>query len=311
MIRRIKIRRGTAADWSSANPILHSGEFGFASDTRVLKVGNGTSNWNALPGVSIDSVMQKAQYDTNNDGVVDNASQLDGMSLSGVLNRANHTGTQAIATVIGLQTALDEKIPLTQKGANNGVATLGSDGKVPANQLPTLRLVEVFTVATEAAMLALPDAQPGDMAIRTDFTPDKMFVLTQTPATTLNNWRDITAQITVVSVNGQTGVIVLNTDDIAEGANRYFTEARVLASLLTGYSVGSNAALAAGDTLMQALGKIQGQINARMPLSYLDTSATLGGASASDSKVPSQKAVRDYFLAETAELDGGSPGSLF
>lgn len=312
MIRRIKIRRGTAADWSAANPTLQAGELGFATDARVLKVGNGTQNWNSLPGVSIDAVMQKATYDTNNDGVVDNASALDGMSLSGVLNRANHTGSQAISTVIGLQTALDEKIPLAQKGAANGVATLGSDGKVPASQLPTLRLVEVYTVADETAMLALSDAQPGDMAIRTDFLPDKMFVLTELPASTLNNWRDITAQVTVVSVNGQTGVVVLDTDDVSEGSiNRYFTEARVLASILTGYSVGSNAALAAGDTLLQALGKIQGQIDARMPLAYLDTAATLGGASASDTKVPSQKAVRDFFLTETAELDGGSPGSIF
>jgi hypothetical protein len=312
MIRRIKIRRGTAADWSSANPILHAGEFGFATDTRVLKLGNGSQNWNALPGISIDSVMQKSQYDVNNDGVVDNASALDGMNLAAVLNRSNHTGTQAINTIVGLQTALDERIPLSQKGAANGVASLGADGRVPANQLPTLRLVEVFTVANEAAMLALPDAQPGDMAIRTDFSPDRMFVLTEAPATTLNNWRDITVQVTVVSVNGQTGVVVLNTNDIAEGSNnRYFTEARVLASILTGYSVGSNAALAAGDTLLQALGKLQGQINARMPLSYLDTASNLGGTSASDVKVPSQKAVRDHFMAETAELDGGSPGSIF
>jgi len=312
MIRRIKIRRGTAADWTAANPVLQNGEMGFTTDTRVLKLGNGSANWAALPGISIDSLMQKAVYDSNDDGVVGNSTLLDGMSLSGVLSRANHTGNQAISTVTGLQTALDEKIPLTQKGAANGVATLAGDGKIPVSQLPTLRLTEVFTVANEAAMLALADVQPGDMAIRTDFTPDKMFILTEAPATTLANWRDVTVQVTVISVNGQDGVVVLDTDDISEGStNKYFTLARVLASALTGFTVGSNATIAAADTLLQAMGKIQGQINARMPLSYLDTSNTLGGGGASDAKVPSQKAVRDYFLAETAEIDGGSPGSIF
>lgn len=36
-----------------------------------------------------------------------------------------------------VKAGLDTKIPLSQKGANNGVATLGSDGKVPAVQLPS------------------------------------------------------------------------------------------------------------------------------------------------------------------------------
>lgn len=35
----------------------------------------------------------------------------------------------------GLTTALGDYIPLTQKAANNGVATLDSTGKVPASQL--------------------------------------------------------------------------------------------------------------------------------------------------------------------------------
>lgn len=35
---------------------------------------------------------------------------------------------------------------------------------------------------------------------------------------------------TVISVNGQTGVVVLDTDDIAEGTNLYYTEARVAAN---------------------------------------------------------------------------------
>ena len=43
--------------------------------------------------------------------------------------------TTVISQVEGLQTALDAKIPLTQKGAANGVATLDSSGLIPASQL--------------------------------------------------------------------------------------------------------------------------------------------------------------------------------
>lgn len=48
MIRRIRVRRGPAADWSTINPILSQGEFGFSIDDQQLKIGNGSSPWNAL-----------------------------------------------------------------------------------------------------------------------------------------------------------------------------------------------------------------------------------------------------------------------
>lgn len=48
MIRRISVRRGPAADWSTINPILSQGEFGFSIDDQQLKIGNGSSPWNAL-----------------------------------------------------------------------------------------------------------------------------------------------------------------------------------------------------------------------------------------------------------------------
>jgi len=41
-------RRDTAANWSSANPTLLSGELGYESDTNKWKVGNGSSAWSAL-----------------------------------------------------------------------------------------------------------------------------------------------------------------------------------------------------------------------------------------------------------------------
>jgi hypothetical protein len=48
MAIKIQLRRGTAAEWSTANPLLSEGELGLELDTGKFKVGNGTSNWNAL-----------------------------------------------------------------------------------------------------------------------------------------------------------------------------------------------------------------------------------------------------------------------
>lgn len=44
----IAIRRGTAAQWTSANPTLSSGEQGFETDTNKLKIGDGSTAWNSL-----------------------------------------------------------------------------------------------------------------------------------------------------------------------------------------------------------------------------------------------------------------------
>ncbi len=44
----IKKRRGTAAAWTSANPVLAAGEEGFETDTRKSKVGDGSTAWTSL-----------------------------------------------------------------------------------------------------------------------------------------------------------------------------------------------------------------------------------------------------------------------
>ena len=44
----IQIRRGLAATWSSLNPILSAGEMGLETDTKKMKVGDGSTVWNSL-----------------------------------------------------------------------------------------------------------------------------------------------------------------------------------------------------------------------------------------------------------------------
>jgi len=38
-------RRGTATQWTNANPVLNAGEIGYESDTNKFKIGDGTNNW--------------------------------------------------------------------------------------------------------------------------------------------------------------------------------------------------------------------------------------------------------------------------
>jgi hypothetical protein len=45
MATRMQQRRGTAAQWTSSNPVLNAGEIGWESDTNKFKIGDGTNHW--------------------------------------------------------------------------------------------------------------------------------------------------------------------------------------------------------------------------------------------------------------------------
>src|SRR6056297_2143982 len=51
---KVLARRDSSANWTSANPILELGEFGFETDTRLLKIGNGADAWDSLNYISLD-----------------------------------------------------------------------------------------------------------------------------------------------------------------------------------------------------------------------------------------------------------------
>jgi hypothetical protein len=54
MADMIQIRRDTASNWTSANPILAQGEMGAETDTSKIKIGDGTTAWASL-GYLIDA----------------------------------------------------------------------------------------------------------------------------------------------------------------------------------------------------------------------------------------------------------------
>jgi hypothetical protein len=47
----VQLRKGTASEWASVNPVLASGEPGYDLTNRLLKIGDGLSNWVDLPSI--------------------------------------------------------------------------------------------------------------------------------------------------------------------------------------------------------------------------------------------------------------------
>lgn len=126
------------------------------------------------------------------------------------INGVNFDGTSNITI-----NAVDStpRIAVSEKAQANGVATLGSDGKVPNNQIPALAISETFPVSSQAQMLALSQADQGDVAIRSDIS--KSFILRVSPSSVLANWSELlTPTGAVTSVNGQVGVVTLSKSDV-------------------------------------------------------------------------------------------------
>ena len=156
-----------------------------------------------------------------------------GYNSAYILGGANHTGTQAISTVTGLESALDGKAATAHTHTASQVTDFNSaadarisaaagttiasltGGKIPTSQIPSIALTEVHTVATQAAQLALT-AQEGDIAIRTD--QSKTYIHNGGTAGTMADWTELsTPTDAVTSVNDQTGNVTLGKSDIGLG----------------------------------------------------------------------------------------------
>lgn len=96
MAIQIQLRRGTAAEWSSVNPVLAQGELLLELDTGRLKIGNGLNNWNDLPYAGFASQgNDPSNWDQNN--------RL-GLYFVNRQSWSGTSGTPTEATTVGLLT---------------------------------------------------------------------------------------------------------------------------------------------------------------------------------------------------------------
>ena len=73
MAIKIQSRRGTAAQWTSSNPTLSAGEFGFETDTLKLKIGNGSTAWTSLAYTGLTPTEIAAAISAAVSGIIDSA----------------------------------------------------------------------------------------------------------------------------------------------------------------------------------------------------------------------------------------------
>jgi hypothetical protein len=126
MAQQIQFRRGTAAEWAAANPILAQGELGINLDGNRFKIGTGLTSWNYLDYTAVFDVITQPitapiVYPTfaNNSGVTNV-----GIATSGSTSFVYipSTGNLGIGT-----TNATSKLTVAGNISVSGFATFGSN----------------------------------------------------------------------------------------------------------------------------------------------------------------------------------------
>lgn len=132
---RIQFRRGTAAELSAANPTLGVGEPAFATDTNVLKIGDGSTAYNSLSGITGGGGGGGGTMSNLTD---DSSPQLGGdldvhgkdfISSSGIFNFTTSAGsTTPIINIIPPASHFDTEIRLHTNNTGTSYQDLINDG---------------------------------------------------------------------------------------------------------------------------------------------------------------------------------------
>ena len=267
----IMLRNDTASNWTTANPTLSKGEFGFENDTRKFKVGDGVTAWTSLGYVGIYEIpiatssvggvtttasgagtvavnSSTGAMTLNNSGVTAGDYAKVAVNAQGLVTEGKSLSATDIPTITLAKISDAGTAAACNTGTSSGnVPVLDSNGKLSSSVLPSLAVTDVFTAASQAAMLAL-SAQKGDICVRTD--NNEVYILTADGASTLSNWTQINVPSGgVTSVNTKTGVVTLGTDDIAEGTtNLYWTSSR----FNTAFAAKASSGLTDGSTILHS-----------------------------------------------------------
>lgn len=215
MKTKIQIRRDTAANWASNNPILSAGEFGLESDTQKIKVGNGSANWSARPYIN---VLPSELTELSQDAV--NSALTAGNGITKEYDDLNNTITISVDTsIIANKDYVDNAISGVLDGAPGLLDTL-KELAAAIDDDPAF-----FTsVATNLSNHEADTTNIHGIADTAELATKEFAANLLTGATKSNIV--ITGDKNGLTITAENGVADSTTSDLIEGTNLYFTDER-------------------------------------------------------------------------------------
>ena len=226
MKTKIQIRRDTAANWASNNPILSAGEFGLESDTQKIKVGNGSANWAARPYIN---VLPSDLAELSQDAV--NTALTAGNGITKEYDDLNNTITISVDTsIIANRDYVDNAISGVLDGAPGLLDTLKELAAAIDDDPAFFTSVATNLSNHEADTTNIHGiADSAELATKT-FAAELLTGATKSNIT-------ITGDKNGLTITAENGVADSTTSDLVEGTNLYFTDER--AQDAVGNSVGN------------------------------------------------------------------------
>jgi hypothetical protein len=165
VVTQIQIRRGTAAQWTSANPTLASGEFGYESDTGKFKIGDGSTAWNSL-GYKASGTVTSITAGTGLSGgtitgsgtiAIDTATTVD-VSTAQTLTNKTLTSPTLNAPLINLSLNAQTGTTYTFVLADNGKLVTASNASAQTYSIPTNASV-AYPIGTQINIIQIGAGQ--------------------------------------------------------------------------------------------------------------------------------------------------------
>ena len=127
MSTRIRLRRDTAANWTSNNPTLTTGEMGYETNTGKFKIGNNTDAWTALP-YSITAELSEGNLNDLKDVTITAAGNGDFLRWNGSawINDAVNLSTDTVGSFVESLVA-GTGITLTNNSGEGATPTVAVD----------------------------------------------------------------------------------------------------------------------------------------------------------------------------------------
>lgn len=158
MAVKIQFRRGTASQWSSANPTLDAGEVGVETDSGRFKVGDGTTAWNSL-----DYALAPAAYGSINtqSGTTYTIVADDGLRLTSFTSSSPITVTIPPNSSVPFPTG--SRVDIVQYGT--GTVTVSGDTGVTVQTGTTAETRTQYSVVSAIKMDTDTWMLVGDLAV--------------------------------------------------------------------------------------------------------------------------------------------------
>jgi len=137
----IKIRRGTTTQWNASTRVLQVGELGIDTTLNRIKAGNGTNVWSALPYLSLSSTeIEELSQDAVSTALAAGTHSNITVTYSDNGNSISLATGPDVITQTSLSNTLTNPttgyVSIGDVGVADGVASLGSNGKIPDSEIP-------------------------------------------------------------------------------------------------------------------------------------------------------------------------------